>query len=373
MLIKTDHLIIAAAGFFLSLVVVVVASCIFLGLQNTRARKNQLLEWYRMIFEKSPLPMWLFDTATLQFIEVNEAAVRHYGYTKDEFLQMTINDIRPAEDAGDVEQLVKNNAISGIFYEGNARHIKKGGELIYVSIESNLLELQGRKMRMVMATDVTGKLRSQQAVQAANARIHESEYNLRAMFQHSTDGFVLLDLETRIKIFNARAKDYLAVNENRKALEVGSSIFDYVEAPLQRKFDAVIRQVSGGGIVEFDRKYRKENGEAFWIKFTITPVYEQNFINGFCITGRDITARKRYIQTIERQNKILREIAWTQSHLVRAPLTRIMGLITLFDNCRDDAEREEIAAFLSTSAVELDDILHHIIVKSSSVAELSKL
>ena len=53
---------------------------------------------YRTIFYKSPLPKWVYDSETLRFLEVNEAATRHYGYTQEEFLSMTINDIRPKED-----------------------------------------------------------------------------------------------------------------------------------------------------------------------------------------------------------------------------------------------------------------------------------
>src|SRR5205823_9462452 len=55
-------------------------------------------ERYQMLFESSPLPMWVYDAETLEFLNVNDAAIRHYGYTREEFLSMTIREIRPPED-----------------------------------------------------------------------------------------------------------------------------------------------------------------------------------------------------------------------------------------------------------------------------------
>ena len=55
-------------------------------------------EPYRLVFEKNPLPMWVFDTETLAFLAVNDAAIEHYGYSREEFLSMTADRIRPAEE-----------------------------------------------------------------------------------------------------------------------------------------------------------------------------------------------------------------------------------------------------------------------------------
>lgn len=123
-------------------------------------------EAYRALFECHPAPMWVFDLGTLRFLAVNTAAVRHYGFSSDEFLSMTIRDIRPPED---VPALIENisRASEGIDPARLWRHRKKDGTVIDVSIVSHTLHLGGRKAEMVMATDVTGKLRLEASLRQA--------------------------------------------------------------------------------------------------------------------------------------------------------------------------------------------------------------
>ncbi|HEU4614713.1 MAG TPA: PAS domain S-box protein, partial [Kofleriaceae bacterium] len=77
------------------------------------ARQRELVarseERYRSIFESSPVPMWTYDRDTLKFVAVNDAAVRHYGYTRDELATMTIADIRPAEDEASLREDVRTS------------------------------------------------------------------------------------------------------------------------------------------------------------------------------------------------------------------------------------------------------------------------
>ena len=125
---------------------------------TSRKRAEQALreseERYRLLFDTNPHPMWVYDLKTLEFLAVNEAAVVHYGYTQDEFLGMTIKDIRPPED---VERLLKNIAgvTEGLDEAGVWRHRKKDGTIIEVEITSHTLEFSGRRSELVMAIDVT--------------------------------------------------------------------------------------------------------------------------------------------------------------------------------------------------------------------------
>jgi PAS domain S-box-containing protein len=178
---------------FASIVIVLLIDKIFEGLQRTLRNKTQLQERYQQIFYKSPLPMWLFNTDTFQLLDVNEAAVRHYGYTKQEFLTMTIMDIRRAENIPETEELVRTNKLSGKYYGGVSQHLKKNGEMIYVNIESNLLSLDGSQVRLVQATDITTQVEHQLEVFNAGLKVKESESNLRTLFDSALDGFVLLD------------------------------------------------------------------------------------------------------------------------------------------------------------------------------------
>jgi PAS domain S-box-containing protein len=109
---------------------------------------------YRKLFESNPQPMWVFDSKTLRILEVNEAAVHHYGYTRDEFLAMTIKELRPAED---VELLIENLAshVNDYVASETWRHKKKDGTLIHVELSAHALEFAEHSARLVMAVDVT--------------------------------------------------------------------------------------------------------------------------------------------------------------------------------------------------------------------------
>lgn len=353
---------------FASIVIVLLVDKIFEGLQLTITNKTQLQEHYRQIFNKSPLPMWLFDTDSFKFLDVNDAAVAHYGYSKAEFLAMTIMDIRRKENVQHTGDLVQANKLSGRYYAGVYQHLKKNGDMIYVNIESNLLSLDGRQVRLVQATDITTQLEHQLEVVDANLKIKESETNLRALFDSAIDGFVLLDARCMIKLFNPRASESMKFNKNQSAFEVGRSIFDYVETSRLPYFHEVIGKVYSGETVDYDRMFRTK-GAVNWIRYTMTPVLEEQRIIGACITGRDVTARKLYLRSVEEQNKTFREISWMQSHLVRAPLARIMGLLPMLQNAADDEDKKKIVDYLNISAGELDDIIRQITEKSTRIIE----
>lgn len=109
---------------------------------------------YRLLFENNPQPMWIYDLETLAFLAVNEAAVRYYGYSREEFLAMTLKDIRPPDD---VPRLLETVAqlTSGLSHSGVWRHLKKDGSSIDVEIISHGLIFDGRQARFVMVRDLT--------------------------------------------------------------------------------------------------------------------------------------------------------------------------------------------------------------------------
>jgi len=125
---------------------------------------------YRMLFDANPQPMWVYDCETLQIVAVNNVAVASYGYSREAFLAMRLTDLRPAEDAAsliarikDLDQPERHSSLS--------RHIKKNGELIDVQVESDGLRFAGRRARLVLAVDVTEKLRTEDEVRRLNATL----------------------------------------------------------------------------------------------------------------------------------------------------------------------------------------------------------
>jgi two-component system cell cycle sensor histidine kinase/response regulator CckA len=111
-------------------------------------------EYYRLLFDANPQPMWVYDSDTLTFLAVNDAAIRQYGYTREEFLAMSLRDIRPAED---VPALLEDVANTGSHAVKEWRHRRKDGSLIDVQISADRFPFAGWAARLVVATDVSEK------------------------------------------------------------------------------------------------------------------------------------------------------------------------------------------------------------------------
>ncbi|MBM4169324.1 MAG: response regulator [Ignavibacteria bacterium] len=134
---------------------------------------------YRMLFEKNPHPMWVFDLQTLRFLAVNEKAIAYYGYTEEEFLSMSIADIRPPEEVPRLLQELAGRETDTKHW-GVWKHRKKDGTLIDVEIESDLIEWRGKAARLILANDVTEKRRNER-VQQAIYEISEATESSRSL------------------------------------------------------------------------------------------------------------------------------------------------------------------------------------------------
>jgi PAS domain S-box-containing protein len=115
---------------------------------------------YRMLFASHPAPMWVYDLESLRFVEVNDAAVDSYGYSREEFLSMTVGDIWSPEDG--------SSALQGIAAPGagdrseRVRHRHKDGRAIEAEITARVIKFEDRPARLVMAQDVTERRRLEQ-------------------------------------------------------------------------------------------------------------------------------------------------------------------------------------------------------------------
>ena len=121
-------------------------------------------EHYRLLFEKNPLPLWVYDLKSLRFLAVNDAAVQHYGYSQEEFLGMTIKDIRPKKELAKLDANLSEPR-SILEKSSTWLHRKKDGTLIDVEVTSHEIKFQERSARLVLADDVTDKLKAEREVQ----------------------------------------------------------------------------------------------------------------------------------------------------------------------------------------------------------------
>ena len=136
----------------------------------TRERLEASEADYRLLFADHPHPMWVFDIQTLAFLAVNRSALRAYGYSEAEFLAMRITDIWPVEDAGRVEDEIDRACPVG-WRSGQWRHRRKDGSLLTVQVTSGEIAFGGRRARLVLAEDVTARLRAErEATRATRAQ-----------------------------------------------------------------------------------------------------------------------------------------------------------------------------------------------------------
>jgi len=140
-----------------------------------RARDQKALEdserRYRALFDVHPQPMWVVDANTLAFLAVNAAAMRLYGYSKEEFLALTADQIRPEEDVDDLRRAFAD--WSNNYSQRLWRHKKKSGEVIPVRVTSFNLEFAGRRARLGVIEDLTERMMAEERAKQSEQRYRE--------------------------------------------------------------------------------------------------------------------------------------------------------------------------------------------------------
>jgi PAS domain S-box-containing protein len=244
-------------------------------------------EKYRYMFEMNPQPMWIFDIESLKLLNVNEAAIKHYGYSKQEFLNLTVQDIRPTET---VDFFLEKLAIQRPDFNdaGTWKHKKKNGEIIVVKILSHIINYEQHKARLVIATDVTEQKKAEEEI-AAQKRFTEA---------------VLNNLPADIAVFDHN-HNYVFINqqaikdpETRQWL-IGKNDFDYcshkgIDDSLARKRRAFFNEaLQSKADVEWVDEHQTKQGTTIHILRKFHPVFEDGKIKYVIGYGVDITRRKK--------------------------------------------------------------------------------
>ncbi|MFH0734921.1 MAG: PAS domain S-box protein [bacterium] len=130
-------------------------------------------ESYRLMFYSNPHPMWVYDLSSLAFLDVNDTAIDTYGYSREEFLSMTLKDIRPQEE---VARLMHNiqTTFETVQNSDYWRHSKKDGTIIFVDIASHFINYKGINARLVLVTDVTQRVIAEQKLKEAKEKAEKA-------------------------------------------------------------------------------------------------------------------------------------------------------------------------------------------------------
>lgn len=196
---------------------------------ETEERVKMSEQQYKNLFETNPLPCWIFDLNSLRFIEVNQAAVDHYGYSKKEFLDSTLALIQPEKTREkQIEQIQKSkhktqNAVN------NWEHQKKNGEIIFVDLRINSIQYQNIEARLVVAHDVTGKVHIENELRQSNERFsYAAKASSEALWEWDviSDEFYISQAYTDIlgwKLNNSNKfdewHDYIHPDDRRETIE----------------------------------------------------------------------------------------------------------------------------------------------------------
>src|SRR5215813_8059751 len=167
-------------------------------------------ERYRLLFESTPQPIWVYNEETLNFLAVNEAATRTYGYSRDEFLSMTIDDIRPQEDIPTL--MIKNTADpNDLVISSPWRHKTRSSQTIYVEMSSHPVVFDGKNSRLVIVNDVTERKLLDEKQQRLHTSLQQSAMEWRQTFNAIDFPVLIVDLDGTIKRSNLAAEQIVGV------------------------------------------------------------------------------------------------------------------------------------------------------------------
>jgi PAS domain S-box-containing protein len=241
---------------------------------------------YQLLFENHPLPMWIYDIDSLKFLSVNNAAVQSYGYSEQEFLEMTCDQIRPAEDLKSFYSNVAASSDMLFSSSGQWRHLMKNGEIIDVEINSHSVIFKGKKCRLVFAKNVTQRLDAQR-------RLVQSEATLKSILDSSIQCIYLLDRDCKLITFNKNAEEFIEYLHDDK-LVIGVDFTKYIGEDYQETFRQNVQRALEGETLKVERKSKLPQLKEIWFEFIFSPVKDEfGAFSGVNFSSRDITNRMR--------------------------------------------------------------------------------
>ncbi|MDQ6733494.1 MAG: PAS domain S-box protein, partial [Nitrospirota bacterium] len=250
-------------------------------------RSQQVLqeseERYRLLFERHPNPMWVYDVETLAFLAVNNAAIQYYGYSREEFLAMTIKDIRPSEDIpaliAQVKQVSHGYEACGVW-----RHRKKDGTIIDVEITSHTVTFGCRPAELILPRDVTDRKRAEEATRASEQRFQIFMNNSPAIaFMKDEEGKYLYVNEPFARSFGRPQSEWLG--------KYDSDVWPDEIAKHLRANDVAV--LAGEHVVELEEVVPMPDGKLhYWLVFKF-PFHDPSGKKVLAGMAIDTTDRKQ--------------------------------------------------------------------------------
>ena len=254
-----------------------------LGQRSANRSLSESEREYRELFDINPVPMFVYDLGSYRFLNVNQAAVKTYGYSKEEFLSMTIKDIRPAKDLPELEKILKEQNVNDeLSYRGTFRHTRKNGEIIHVQIQSKFIIAEGQQAKLVLANDVTEKLKAQEALKF-------NEQRFRSLVQGGSDMITIMDSETRYKYVSPTSETVLGIPPDTL---IGKKVLDYIHEDDKEQVVEQAAELSDKKRIQLSPyRYLDAKGNWRWLETILTNMLDDPIINGIVTNSRDITQK----------------------------------------------------------------------------------
>jgi PAS domain S-box-containing protein len=335
-------------------------------LENQVAERTEAIKMsekqYRYLFENNPMPMWVLDEEDDRFLDVNNEAVHHYGYSREEFLSMTAGEIRADNNDNLTPLETSRNTIKRKTWQ----HRKKDGAMIQVELVWHKINFKNKKARLVLSNDITEQKQIED-------KLASSEILFRSLIEKSAEGVSLLDENSNV-IYRSTA-GYKVIGNNPMQNAVSYAHPDHQEM-FRQKFQEALDQP--GISINYQVKFRREPGDYFWAEGTFTNMLAVKGVNAVVANYRDITERKEAEEKISTMNAELEEkiikrteqlktineeleaFSYSVSHDLRAPLRAIIGFTAMLEEdyiSQLDAEAKRLTSVIKRNTVKMGNLI----------------
>jgi two-component system, cell cycle sensor histidine kinase and response regulator CckA len=249
---------------------------------------------FRLLFEYNPHPMWSYDARTLRFLSVNEAAIRNYGYSRDEFARMTIDQLHPPEELPTLKQSLESVS-SKSTTACTWRHQRKDGTILEAEMTCHAMMFNGRKAQLVLATDVTGRERAQKA-------LRETQERYRDLFDHANDVVFTTDLEGNFTSLNKAGESVTGYSMEEVVRKDTAQILGPKSLDLTRNMRE--KKLIEGGETTYELEIVRKDGRVATLAVNTSLTYQNGRPSGVRGIARDITERKQLEEQLRQSQKM---------------------------------------------------------------------